>query len=101
MATSLSEMSPITPAPIRTSDDVALANFHQIAIVGNQDNKLSPAFKIVILSANKESAPFTFTQDFKMPWSFALPQAVFASPLLAVGTPIVGGTAVALLTNRE
>lgn len=94
-------MSPITPAPIRTSDDVALANFHQIAIVGNQDNKLSPAFKIVILSANKESAPFTFTQDFKMPWSFALPQAVFASPLLAVGTPIVGGTAVALLTNRE
>ncbi|KAJ5212376.1 uncharacterized protein N7498_004022 [Penicillium cinerascens] len=36
-----------------------------------------------------------------MPWSFALPQAVFASPLLAVGTPIVGGTAVALLTNRN
>lgn len=36
-----------------------------------------------------------------MPWSFALPQQVFTSPLLAVGTPIVGGTAIALLVNRE
>lgn len=36
-----------------------------------------------------------------MPWSFALPQVMFTSPLLAVATPIVTGSAVGLLTNRE
>ncbi|KAJ5280477.1 hypothetical protein N7478_005849 [Penicillium angulare] len=36
-----------------------------------------------------------------MPWSFALPQGVFASPLLSVATPIVGGTVTALLVNRN
>ncbi|KAJ5103218.1 hypothetical protein N7532_003747 [Penicillium argentinense] len=36
-----------------------------------------------------------------MPWSFALPQGVFTSPLLSVATPIIGGTAVALLVNRN
>ncbi|KAJ5788765.1 hypothetical protein N7457_003755 [Penicillium paradoxum] len=36
-----------------------------------------------------------------MPWSFALPQAIFGSPILAVATPITAGTAVALLTNRK
>lgn len=36
-----------------------------------------------------------------MPWSIALPQPIFTSPLVAVATPIVGGTTIALLTNRE
>lgn len=36
-----------------------------------------------------------------MPWSFALPQPIFASPILAVATPITTGIGVALLTNRE
>lgn len=36
-----------------------------------------------------------------MPWSFALPQGVFTSPLLAVATPIIGGTTTALLVNRK
>ncbi|KAJ5649508.1 uncharacterized protein N7484_003231 [Penicillium longicatenatum] len=36
-----------------------------------------------------------------MPWSFALPQGVFTSPLLAVATPIIGGTTTALLVNRN
>ncbi|OOQ83913.1 benzodiazepine receptor family protein [Penicillium brasilianum] len=35
-----------------------------------------------------------------MPWSFALPQAIFTSPLLAIATPIAVGTTSALLTNR-
>ncbi|KAJ5919838.1 hypothetical protein N7454_009673 [Penicillium verhagenii] len=34
-----------------------------------------------------------------MPWSFALPQGVFTSPLLAIATPIIGGTTTALLVN--
>ncbi|KAJ5683542.1 hypothetical protein N7462_006707 [Penicillium macrosclerotiorum] len=36
-----------------------------------------------------------------MPWSFALPQAIFDSPLLAIATPIAGGSLVALLTNHR
>ncbi|KAF7713620.1 Uncharacterized protein PECH_006243 [Penicillium ucsense] len=36
-----------------------------------------------------------------MPWSFALPQAIFASPLLAVATPIGVGMTSALLTSRS
>ncbi|KAJ5641657.1 hypothetical protein N7490_005657 [Penicillium lividum] len=36
-----------------------------------------------------------------MPWSFALPQGVFTSPVLAVATPIIGGTVTALLVNRN
>ncbi|KAJ5084895.1 hypothetical protein NUU61_009474 [Penicillium alfredii] len=36
-----------------------------------------------------------------MPWSFALPQPIFASPFLAVATPIATGNVVALLVNRN
>lgn len=36
-----------------------------------------------------------------MPWSIALPQPLFTSPLFAIATPITVGTGVALLTNRE
>ncbi|KAF3392718.1 hypothetical protein F1880_008780 [Penicillium rolfsii] len=34
-----------------------------------------------------------------MPWSFALPQAVFTSPLLAIATPIAAGMTSAFLTS--
>ncbi|RDW64442.1 uncharacterized protein DSM5745_09853 [Aspergillus mulundensis] len=35
-----------------------------------------------------------------MPWSFVLPQAIFASPLLATLTPIATGSTVGYLVNR-
>ncbi|KAI9369384.1 TspO/MBR-related protein [Aspergillus egyptiacus] len=36
-----------------------------------------------------------------MPWSLALPQAIFASPLLSTLTPIATGSAVGYLVNRH
>ena len=36
-----------------------------------------------------------------MPWSFALPQAVFGSPILSVATPLTTGSLVGYLVNRE
>ncbi|KAL3478276.1 TspO/MBR-related protein [Aspergillus californicus] len=36
-----------------------------------------------------------------MPWSFALPQAIFASPLLSTFTPIATGSTIGYLVNRH
>ncbi|KAL4899051.1 hypothetical protein BDW74DRAFT_164057 [Aspergillus multicolor] len=36
-----------------------------------------------------------------MPWSFVLPQAIFASPLLATLTPIATGSTMGYLVNRK
>ncbi|KAL4931394.1 TspO/MBR family protein [Aspergillus undulatus] len=36
-----------------------------------------------------------------MPWSFALPQAIFESPLLATLTPIATGSTIGYLVNRH
>lgn len=36
----------------------------------------------------------------KMPWSIALPQAIFQSPLLSTLTPVATGSAVGYLVNR-
>ncbi|KAL3485036.1 TspO/MBR-related protein [Aspergillus germanicus] len=36
-----------------------------------------------------------------MPWSFALPEAIFASPLLSTFTPIAAGCTVGYLVNRN
>ncbi|CBF84569.1 hypothetical protein AN8959.2 [Aspergillus nidulans FGSC A4] len=35
-----------------------------------------------------------------MPWSFVLPQAIFASPLLATLTPVATGSTIGYLVNR-
>ena len=39
--------------------------------------------------------------EYTMPWSFALPQAVFGSPILSVATPLTTGSLVGYLVNRE
>lgn len=36
-----------------------------------------------------------------MPWSIALPQAIFASPILSVATPVAGGSLVGYLVNSQ
>jgi hypothetical protein len=40
-----------------------------------------------------------FQPSSKMPWSFALPQEFFTSPVLAVATPISVGSLVGYLVN--
>lgn len=63
------------------------------------------ALKIVITSPfpRHRNSHFQFCSSYHiaiMPWSFALPQAIFTSPLLAVATPIAAGMTSALLTSR-